>query len=221
MNCTPAALVVLWKQFNERGHLLRKWINTKDPDTRRSLIVVPESLTEKIMEIFQKSIMSSHPGVERSLHQRRHFSTGQKCSWTSLSTSLHVQHAMRLSKLITSYMLLSSNSFSTTSTTTIVVDHIVPEQEGRTPCGFRCILTITDSFSNYLVAVPVKTRTSKDNLKAIFRKWVLTFGMPKKIMVNISQMCLKPLIVRKHTALFTRADPLAELKTLTNTKIKH
>ena len=47
VNRTSAALVVLWKQFNllfyKRGLLLRKRINTKDPDTPPSLIVVSSS----------------------------------------------------------------------------------------------------------------------------------------------------------------------------------
>ena len=66
----------------------------------------------------------------------------------------------------------------------ITVDHIVPEQEGRTPHNFRYILSITDCFSNYLVAVPIKSPTSKENIKAIFRNWVLTFGMPKEPIVD-------------------------------------
>ena len=188
VNRTPAALVVLWKQFNllsyERGLLLRKWINTKDPDTPRSLIVVPESLTEAIMETFHKSIMSCHPGVERTLHQCRHFFYWPKMqldfneyitACTTCQETKQTHHFLRapLKQLIFHHF-----------NDCIVVDHIVPEQEGRTPRGFRYILTITDSFSNYLVAVPVKTQTSKDNVKAIFRNWVLTFGMPKELIVD-------------------------------------
>ena len=188
VNRTPAALVVLWKQFNllsyERGLLLRKWINTKDPDTPRSLIVVPESLTEQIMEIFHKSIMSCHPGVDRTLHQCRHFFYWPKmkldfteyiAACTTCQETKQSHHFLRapLKQLIFHHF-----------NDCITVDHIVPEQEGRTPRGFRYILSITDCFSNYLVAVPVKSQTSKENIKAIFRNWVLTFGMPKELIVD-------------------------------------
>ena len=188
VNRTPAALTVLWKQFNllsyERGLLLRKWINTKDPDTPRSLIVVPESLTEQVMEIFHKNIMSCHPGVDRTLHQCRHFFYWPKmkldfteyiAACTTCQETKQSHHFLRapLKQLIFHHF-----------NDCITVDHIVPEQEGRTPRGFRYILSITDCFSNYLVAVPVKSQTSKENIKAIFRNWVLTFGMPKELIVD-------------------------------------
>ena len=66
----------------------------------------------------------------------------------------------------------------------IIVDHIVVEAGGRTPRGYRYILTITDAWSNYLVAIPVKTQTAKENIEQIVRKWILTFGMPKEILVD-------------------------------------
>ena len=147
VNRTPAALVVLWKQFNllsyERGLLLRKLINTKDSDTPRSLM--KHEFTEYI-------------------------ATCTTCQETKQSH--HFLHAP-LKQLIFHHF-----------NDCIMVDHIVPEQEGRTPRGFRFILSITDCFSYYLVAVLVKSQTSKENIKAIFRNWVITFGMPKELIVH-------------------------------------
>ena len=66
----------------------------------------------------------------------------------------------------------------------IVVDHIVPHSEKRTPRGYRYMLTITDSWSNYVVAVPVRSQTAKENISAIMNNWVYKHGMCREIIVD-------------------------------------
>ena len=47
----------------------------------------------------------------------------------------------------------------------------------RTSRGYRYILTISDAWSNYLVAVPVRSQTAKENIAAIMKNWILKVGM--------------------------------------------
>ena len=188
VNRAPAALSSLWKQFNllsfEDEILLRKWVDIKDPNTSRSLIIVPDSITEQIMQTFHKSLLNCHPGVEKTLHQCRQFFYWPKMKEdfsdyiTACTTCQETKQPHRFLRAPLKHLIF--HHFNDC----IVADHIVPETEGRTPRGFRYILSITDCFSNYLVAVPVKSQTSQENIKAIFRNWVLTFGTPKELIVD-------------------------------------
>ena len=63
----------------------------------------------------------------------------------------------------------------------VAIDHIVPSQQGRTAQGNRNILTITDMWSNYLVAVPTKTQTTEETIKHILKQWILKFGVMTEV----------------------------------------
>ena len=54
----------------------------------------------------------------------------------------------------------------------------------KTPRGFRYILTITDCWSNYLVAVPVRTQTSKESIRAILNNWIYRFGICRELIID-------------------------------------
>ena len=58
----------------------------------------------------------------------------------------------------------------------ITIDHIVCDKLLKTPRGYRYILTISDMFSGYGIAVPVKTQTSAETVKLVYSKWILLFG---------------------------------------------
>ncbi len=60
----------------------------------------------------------------------------------------------------------------------VEIDHIIPQKEGKTPRGFRYILTITDIFSGYVTLVPMKKMTADANIRAIIHRWVLRHGCP-------------------------------------------
>ena len=188
-NRTPSLLVSLWKQFNllkisEDGLLMRTWLNVKHPDQKRDLIVVPENLVEGIMKLHHSTLTSCHPGAEISVDLcRRNFywpkmvedfkeyiAACEKCG--------AIKQPQRYLKAPLRHMLF--HSFNDC----IIVDHIVPESEGRTPRGYRYILTITDAWSNYVVAVPVRTQTAKENIEQIVRRWTLIHGIPKEIIVD-------------------------------------
>ena len=188
-NRNPASLVSLWKQFNlleiaEDGLLTRKWVNKKDPEQGRDLIVIPDNLVEKIMTLHHSNLGSCHPGVDLSVDLCR-----RKFYWPKMTEDFKefiaacekcnsIKQPQRYLRAPLQHMLF--HNFGDC----IVVDHIVPESQGRTPRGYRYILTITDAWSNYLVAIPVKTQTAKENIEQIVRRWTLIFGQPKEIIVD-------------------------------------
>ena len=67
---------------------------------------------------------------------------------------------------------------------TISIDHIVPSKEGATKRGYRLILSITDVFSGYVMALPCKTRRSEETIRLILHKWCLRFGYPTEILAD-------------------------------------
>jgi transposase InsO family protein len=66
----------------------------------------------------------------------------------------------------------------------LVIDHIVPEKEGVTKRRNRYILTLTDLFTGYIVAVPCKTRESEETIRLILHHWALKFGYPREIVAD-------------------------------------
>ena len=67
---------------------------------------------------------------------------------------------------------------------TISIDHKVPRKEGATKRGYRLILSITDVFSGYVMALPCKTRRSEETIRLILHKWCLRFGYPTEILAD-------------------------------------
>ena len=59
----------------------------------------------------------------------------------------------------------------------ITIDHLEPSKT-PTPRGHVGLLTITDNFTSYLVAIPVKNMTSEETIRKIIKHWVLRFGVP-------------------------------------------
>jgi transposase InsO family protein len=66
----------------------------------------------------------------------------------------------------------------------ISIDHIVPERDVVTARRNRYILTITDLFSGYVVAIPTKTQESEESYRCIMHHWILRFGYPKECLAD-------------------------------------
>ena len=66
----------------------------------------------------------------------------------------------------------------------LIVDHVVPERQGKTPRGNRYILSLTDAWSNYIVAVAVKSQTARENIAAIMKHWILKHGLCRELIVD-------------------------------------
>ena len=65
----------------------------------------------------------------------------------------------------------------------LLIDHVEPEKAlgCKSASGFKYVLTMTDLFSGYVIAVPTKTQQSEETIKHIFHSWVLRFGMMREI----------------------------------------
>ena len=188
VNRTSPILTSLWKQFNllkiEDNILMRKWISTKDPEESKYLTIVPESLIEDVMRLFHNNITSCHPGANICLERCRQFFYWYKME-DDFKEFVAACPRCQETKQPHSYLRAPlKHIFFHHFNDAICVDHIVPDATNRTARGYRYILTITDCYSNYLVAVPVKTQTSKENIRAIFRHWILIFGVCKELIVD-------------------------------------
>ena len=188
VNRTPAALVCHWKQFNllkiEDGLLKRRWVMKKE-DECRDLIVVPESCEEEVMELFHDNVTSCHPGVKISVAQCRQYFYWPKMEQEFKLYIIQACFRCNETKQPTHYLKAPlQHLFFHCFNDALIVDHIVPEVEGRTPRGFRYILTMTDAWSNYLVAAAVKTQTGKENIGAIMKYWVMKHGICREMIVD-------------------------------------
>jgi len=186
-NRAPTTLVSYWKQFNllkiENDLLKRRWVSGKEEE-ERYLILVPESQVEKILEQFHDNITSCHPGaaISTELCRRQFYWPGMMEEF-----KLYVSACTRCSEMKQPKKYLRAplqHLFFHSFNDAICVDHIVPSANKKTPRGFRYILTISDCWSNFLVAVPVRTQTATENIRAIFTHWVLRHGMPREIIVD-------------------------------------
>ncbi|KAL5247030.1 hypothetical protein ACHWQZ_G019036 [Mnemiopsis leidyi] len=187
VNRTPDRLLAYWKQFNllvmEDGLLKRKWVMRKEEETRY-LILVPERCEEDIMRLFHENITSCHPGASACVTKCR-----QYFYWPKMEAEfdLFVKGCVKCGQVKPPRAYLKAplnhiifHAFNDA----IVVDHVVPSATQRTPRGYRYILTITDAWSNYVVAVPVRTQTAKENIAAIMKHWVWRFGVCREIIVD-------------------------------------
>ena len=66
----------------------------------------------------------------------------------------------------------------------LVLDHIVPSSTAKTKRGYRYILTLTDGWSDYTLAIPVKTQTASESIAQLRKSWIYIFGMPREIIVD-------------------------------------
>ena len=66
----------------------------------------------------------------------------------------------------------------------LVIDHIVPERDIVTKRNNRYILSITDVFTGYLMALPAKTKTSEETIRLINTNWCAWKGWPKEIIAD-------------------------------------
>ena len=59
---------------------------------------------------------------------------------------------------------------------------MTPSVAGKTPRGYTKILTITDAWSNYLVALPCRGETAQETASLIQKYWVEKYGPPAEIL---------------------------------------
>ena len=188
VNRVPDKLITYWTQFSllkvdESGLLKRKWVSRKEKNSRE-LIVVPESCEEEIMKLFHDNITNCHPGINTCVEKCREY-----FYWPKMEQDfkMYIKACIRCGEMKQPKAYLKAplkHLFFHHFNDAIVIDHIVPTANQRTPRGYRYILTISDAWSNYLVAVPVRSQTAKENVAAIMKNWILKFGMCRELIVD-------------------------------------
>eukprot|EP00116_Pleurobrachia_bachei_P002381 sb/3462643/ len=168
--------------------LQRRW---KDLTTEDVVwpIVIPWQYREKLVTRAHE-VTTGHGGIQSTLNSLRRLfywprmesdvkSTVQACLVCLVCAAVNQprkKYQAELSKFI-------CHEFNAV----LVIDHIEPEKKGATKNGFSSILTMTDSFSNYLVAVPTVTQTSLENRQIVEKHWINRFGYPREIVCDQHQ----------------------------------
>eukprot|EP00116_Pleurobrachia_bachei_P000733 sb/3460995/ len=186
VNRTPRALYSFWKQFNllrlVDGVLQRKWYDTKQEDSRW-LVVIPESHYQSVVERFHNEI-TKHAGELITLQSCRKF-----YYWPSMQEEV----SLVVSSCTTCAANKPPKQYSRAPMARVmyhqfndalIIDHIVPGSGKTTVRGNNAILTLTDAWSNYLVAIPVTSQTSLQNTESILQHWAYRFGYPREIICD-------------------------------------
>ena len=188
----PPDLVRYWKQYKllviRDGVLYRKWIKhdkeTKEIEIEKLLVIVPESLRDNVLQLHHTSLITCHPGIEETYRQiiRQYY-------WAQMKDEieLFVKSCVTCGKVKqpTAYLKAPlKHVIAHELNDVLIIDHVVPEKEGRTPRNNRYILTMTDCFTGFIVAVPCKTRESEETIRLILHNWCLRMGYPKEIIAD-------------------------------------
>ena len=188
----PRDLLTYWKQLNliviRDGLLCKKWVlhnkSSKEIEIQRYLVLVPESLKELVLDQHHASLLTMHPGADETYNQilRRYY-------WPQLreEVDLYVKSCVTCGscKQPRAYLKAPLRHVITYDFgDAISIDHIVPEKEGTTKRGFRYILSITDVFTGYVVALPCKSRKSEETIRLIQHGWCLKYGYPREILAD-------------------------------------
>ena len=191
----PAELLKYWKMFAlltlKNGLIVRQWITVDKTDPKnvtttvdRELLVIPESIKEQTMQLIHSTLLAMHPGVEESVRRcMLHY------YWPDMKTDFKLYIAACVTcgenKQPPAYLKAPLKHIIVHSFNDAVsIDHIVPERDVITARRNRYILTITDLFSGYVVAIPTRTQESEESYRCIMHNWILKHGFPKELLAD-------------------------------------
>ena len=188
----PAEMITYWKHLNlitvKDDVLCKKWVKhdkgTNEVEIQRFLVLVPESMKETVLDQHHSSLVTMHPGIDNTCELIR-----QRYYWPRMrdEVELYVKSCITCGgcKQPNHYLKAPLRHVITYEPmSTISIDHIVPSREGATKRGYRLILSITDVFSGYVMALPCKTKKSEETIRLILHKWCLRFGYPSEILAD-------------------------------------
>ena len=153
-------------------------------EIEKLLYIIPDAIREQTMMLAHSTLLTMHPGAEESIRQCQLY-----FYWPKMREDFELfvaacvtcgrckQPAAYLKAPLKHVVVHEFND-------AISIDHIVPERDIATPRSHRYILTITDVFTGYLVAVPARSRKSEETIRLILHNWALDKGFPKEILAD-------------------------------------
>ena len=183
----PKELVSYWKQFTllslEDGVVMRKWIaiNNGSTENEKQLICVPEKNQERVLEMCHTSLIANHPGVKLTLDVcRRYYYWPGMANDVELFVKACVTCA-RVKAPQAYYKAKRQHIIAHKFNDILIIDHIEPEKLGITNSGNKYILSMTDAWSGFVVAVSTNSQNAETNISRIIHKWVLPYGVPREV----------------------------------------
>eukprot|EP00116_Pleurobrachia_bachei_P000854 sb/3461116/ len=182
-NRAPRELFTLYKHFPllriEDEVLERRWKEMPSQE-ERWLVVVPSNERERVLKRVHEQV-TGHGGAEATTNMTRRF-----YYWPNM-----IDDAQEfIAACTTCGRNKQPRAYSKAAMATVIyhrfndailIDHIVP---GSSRTGNTAILTITDAWSNFVVAVAVKTQASVESREAIVTRWCGIFGIPREIVAD-------------------------------------
>jgi hypothetical protein len=161
--------------FVECGHLFKR-------NGQKKLLWVPEAVRPRILHVFHDSPEAGHPGQEetyRSLKKFHAWPTAQR------DVKAHIRNCLvcattKRGSIQAAAPLRCHNPQQ--SWQTIALDYMGPYE--ATPDGNRYLLVVTDLFSRWVEAFPVKSATARVTTtileKEVFSRW----GYPRAVITD-------------------------------------
>ena len=188
-NRVPQDLFSLWKQFSllriEDGVLQRRWKDLSTEDVLW-LIVVPWKDREMLIKRAHETL-TCHGGVQATLTGlRRLFYWPSMEEEVKLAVEACINCAANRQPRKT-FQAEMSKFICHEFNDVLVIDHITPDTKRLTDRGHSAILSMTDCFSNYVVAVPTVGLTALESRRIVEQHWINRFGYPHQIVTDQHQ----------------------------------
>ena len=152
-------------------------MNKNKPSESKKVVVVPYSLTERLLYSYHDSLQNAHSGVEISLAtcQERYYYYKMKKDFKLYIAACLICNRNKQPKAYLRAKLKSVvyHNFNDA----ICIDHLEPSKTA-TQRRNTALLTIVDCATNYTVCVPVKSQSAPETVKKLIEAWVCRFGVP-------------------------------------------
>eukprot|EP01130_Rhizamoeba_saxonica_P003647 TRINITY_DN1522_c0_g1_i1.p1 TRINITY_DN1522_c0_g1~~TRINITY_DN1522_c0_g1_i1.p1 ORF type:complete len:915 (-),score=197.95 TRINITY_DN1522_c0_g1_i1:170-2914(-) len=154
-------------------------------------IIVPANLQVKLLEFaHSNSVSGGHVSVQKTVSKLRKRFYWPKMHDTVVEYKLHCHKCQIYDK--DNRRISTMRNFFVTKTFELIGIDIVGPMKLLSSVGYLYCLTITDYFTRYSIAVPIKDMETKTVANALLDKWVFQFGTPKTIITDQgSNFCSK------------------------------
>ena len=159
----------------ENGLLMRRWT---DPGTCDELTVLVVPSDQRFRLFSMAHDQHGHQGVERTYHILR-----QRCYWPGLleDVTAWVQQCARCQPAKKSAVAIRQRSghlIASQPLEVLALDFLTVDQASD---GTEHVLTMTDVFTKFAVAVAAPDLTAATVVKSLVRSWILHYGVPLRI----------------------------------------